>query len=182
MTDDTAGHWISRTVLADAATITVCTGASVAQVLDGFGAHHIPEPIDRILDSPHAVSWVRVRDLGGGIVLACEDNDFQGSTEPVLRHVSTGGRAASEYWNAGGMHCLSFAEHGTVLSATLDYAWTPILTNSAAVNSAIAGLDFLTAGTGAALTAIGRFTGHHLQPEQMHALLDTDQAHRMTPA
>ncbi|BBG00865.1 MULTISPECIES: DUF6461 domain-containing protein [Pseudonocardia] len=184
MSDGPGGQWISRSLISEAATLTVCTGLTRVQVLDAFSAQHESEPMGEIINEFSIDPWVAVADLGGGTVLAFEDNGWQGSAGPTLRRVSAAGRAASVFWNVNAVQALSFAEHGRVLSSTTDYGWRPIETGgNRVVAETVAGLDFSDWKTQReqALVAAAWFTGRLIERADVEAILNADRAHRILP-
>ncbi|MBN9791766.1 hypothetical protein DMP17_24635 [Pseudonocardia sp. TMWB2A] len=184
MIDELGDPWICESRISEAATLTVCTGLTRAQVLDAFSAHHESEPMGDVIEEFTTDPWVAVADLGDGIVLAFEDNGWQGAYAPTLRRVSVAGRVASVYWNVNAVQTLSFAEAGAVLSSTTDYGWIPIDAGGhSTVVEAISGLDFSDWRTQRerALVAVARFTGRHVRRADVDAVLDADRAHRILP-
>ncbi|MEQ3537193.1 hypothetical protein WHI96_00015 [Pseudonocardia tropica] len=184
MIDEPGDPWICESRISEAATLTVCTGLTRAQVLDAFSAHHESEPMGDIIEEFTTDPWVAVADLGDGVVLAFEDNGWQGAFAPTLRRVSAAGRAASVFWNVNAVQTLSFAESGAVLSSTTDYGWMPIDAGGhSAVAEAISGLDFSDWRTQRerALIAVARFTGRPVRRADVDAVLKADRAHRILP-
>lgn len=176
-------RWISGSEIDEAATITVCTGLPVAEVLAAFGARDEPGSLGEIVNEFSIDPWVAVRDLGNGAVLAFEDNGWQGSTEPTLRRASAAGSAASVYWNVEAVQALSFARGGTVLSSTRDFGWVPVPSEPAAVAEAVVGLDFSDrqCRRERGLIAAGRFTDRQVGPVEVGAVLAADRAYRILP-
>ncbi|MEU4377799.1 hypothetical protein [Pseudonocardia alni] len=184
VSDDPGERWISASPINEAATLTVCTGVMPAQVLEAFGAHHESEPMVEIIEEFTIDPWVAVTDLGDGVVLAFEDNGWQGTCAPTLRGVSATGRAASVFWNVEAVQTLSFAESGTALSSTTDFGWIPIDTGGhTAVADAISALDFSDGTTRRerALLAVARFTGCLVGRPEVDAVLAAGRVHRILP-
>jgi hypothetical protein len=162
-----AYRWIRRTEMAIAATVTVVTGASTAEVLRAFGADPArAEPIQEIEESGYGRGagdpWITLHDTGDAIVVV-EFNGYQGSHPLVLRAASARGRAASMYWNVNGLTQLAFAADGEVLTAFEPWANVDAEPRVAA---ALAGLDFAEPGLRMekGLVAVERFTGRGLTP------------------
>jgi hypothetical protein len=100
-----AYRWVEHSSLSQAATVTIVTGSTVPEVLRAFGADpgrpQLFEEIERELKALYpygAGPWVTVLESGGA-VLVVEFNGFAGSQSEVLAAASTGGRAASLFWN-----------------------------------------------------------------------------------
>ncbi|MGI5224010.1 DUF6461 domain-containing protein [Actinoallomurus sp. CA-142502] len=182
---EAAYRWLRRSSLAEAATVTVVTGADVADVLRAFGADPArPESIRTIsedLMSRQSIDpWVAVLDLGGA-VLVVEYNGWQGSNALVLTRASAGGRAASMFWNVNAVTRLSFAEHGEVLLSVEPFA---DLDAPPQVASALAGLDFADYHRGKwlmGLVAVQRFTGHGITAEDLARIEAADIGFRIVP-
>ncbi|MGI5502557.1 DUF6461 domain-containing protein [Lentzea sp. CA-135723] len=90
-------RWLED-ALGEAATVTIVTGLGVDDV-----AHHFE-------DDSIAV------EIGGG-VLVIEFNNYLGSGEHLLEHLSRNGKAASHFWNINALTRLSFARDGRLLGA-----------------------------------------------------------------
>ncbi|WP_250033085.1 DUF6461 domain-containing protein [Paractinoplanes maris] len=160
-----AYRWVDRGSLSQAATVTVVTGSALPQVLRTFGADPgRPQPFDEIERELNetfqygAGPWVTALEVDG-VVLVVEFNGYVGSDEGVLRAASSGGRAASMYWNVNMLTRLSFAEGGRLLAA-FEY----LDDNDALppeIDAVLAGLDFDDSGEriGKGLVAVERFTG-----------------------
>jgi hypothetical protein len=86
------------------------------QVLTAFGADPAQRPARRI-KLGGTRPWLVVLEVASGWV-AVEDNGFQGSLPEILKTASTGGRAASMFWNDIGDSAIGFAENGVVLDAS----------------------------------------------------------------
>lgn len=182
---ESAYRWVRRSSLSEAATVTVVTGADAAGVLRAFGADPArPESLRAIaedmLDRESIDPWVAVLDIGGA-VLAVEYNGWQGSTGPVLTRASSGGRAASMYWNVNALTRLSFAEHGEVLLSEEPFG---PLDAPPRLDAVLAGLDFADFHRGKTmmgLTAVQRFTGHGITAEHLARIEAADVAFRIVP-
>ncbi|MFB4317297.1 DUF6461 domain-containing protein [Actinomadura sp. 21ATH] len=182
---EAAYRWVRDSALSEAATVTVVTGAEVADVLRAFGADPArPESMraisDDLLQRQSFDPWVAVLDVGGA-VLAVEYNGYQGSHAPVLTRASTGGRAASMYWNVNALTRLSFAEHGEILLSEEpfgDLEAPPQLTET------LTGLDFADhhrRKSMMGLVAVQRFTGHGITAEDLARIQTADIAFRIVP-
>ncbi|WP_436533637.1 DUF6461 domain-containing protein [Actinoplanes sp. HUAS TT8] len=161
-----AYRWIRRTEMGMAATVTVVTGSTTAEVLRAFGADpDRPEPVGSIEDSPWPDPWVAVREAGDAVV-AVELNGYQGSHAAVLKAASANGRAASMFWNERALTRLSFAERGALLAAFEPWEDVDAEPRVAAV---LDGLDFASPGSRAekGLVAVERFTGQGLTPAML---------------
>ncbi|MFG3709024.1 DUF6461 domain-containing protein [Micromonospora sp. NPDC047670] len=182
---ETAYRWLRRSTLGEAATVTVVTGASAADVLRAFGADPArPESMraisEDLLRRQSIDPWVAVLDVGGA-VLAVEYNGWQGSTAPVLTRTSAGGRAASMFWNVNAVTRLSFAERGEVLLRVEPFG---DLDAPPSVAAALAGLDFADHHRGKSmmgLVAVQRFTGHGLTAEDLARIEAADIGFRIVP-
>ncbi|GAA4235113.1 DUF6461 domain-containing protein [Actinomadura meridiana] len=183
---ETAYRWLRRSSLSEAATVTVVTGMDVADVLRAFGADPArPESLraisEDVLNRQSIDPWVAVLDLGGGAVLAVEDNGWQGSTAPVLTRASAGGRAASMYWNVNADTRLSFAEHGQVLLSEEPFG---DLDAPPPVATTLTDLDFSDYRRGRSemgLVAVQRFTGHGVAAEDLTRVYAADIGFRIVP-
>ncbi|WP_218826903.1 DUF6461 domain-containing protein [Actinomadura meyerae] len=182
---EAAYRWLRRSSLSEAATVTVVTGADAADVLRAFNADpDRPESLRTIsmelLEKQSIDPWVAVVDVGGAVV-AVEYNGWQGSTQPVLARASTGGRAASMYWNVDAMTRLSFAEHGDVLLSEEPFG---PLDAPPSVAGTLAGLDFADHHRGTSLmglVAVQRFTGHGITADDLARIEAADIAFRIVP-
>ncbi|GAA4467256.1 DUF6461 domain-containing protein [Phytohabitans houttuyneae] len=181
---EAAYRWLRRGTLADAATITVVTGARVEQVLEAFGANPArPEPMREIaLDLAARGSidpWVAALDAGDAVV-AVEYNGFQGASESVLVRASAHGRAASLYWSVNADRRLSFAEGGRLLAA-----FEPPATGDLppTVAAALTGLDFedVRDRNAKGLVAVQRFTGHAVTADDVARIEAAGTGFRIAP-
>ncbi|MGC4790628.1 DUF6461 domain-containing protein [Micromonospora sp. DT178] len=182
---EAAYRWVRQSSLGQAATVTVVTGAGVADVLRAFGADPArPESMraigEELMRRRSIDSWVAVADIGGA-VLAVEYNGWQGSTAPVLTRASAHGRAASMYWNVNAVTRLSFAEHGEVLLSVEPFG---DLDAPPPVAATLAGLDFADHHRGKplmGLVAVQRFTGHDVTREDLARIEAADVGFRIQP-
>lgn len=179
-----AYRWVRRSSLSMAATVTVVTGSTAADVLRAFGADPAqPESLRRITDDVAARMsvdpWVAVLEAGTA-VLAVEDNGFQGVDGAVLRRASADGRAASMFWNVNAMTQLSFAEGGQVLAS---FEPPERVNAGPAVGAALDGLDFddYRNKEGKGLVAVERFTGRGITAQDLEQIQTADIAFRITP-
>jgi hypothetical protein len=172
-------RWFEHHWLAEASTITVVRGASVDEVLRGFGADPArPQPMTGMQEDLGIDPWVSVLEVGD-VVLAVEPNGWQGAQSPVLRAVSRGGVAASMYRNVNAVSRLSFAVDGAVPAS-----FEPGLDDApGALGDVLAGLEFgdYEHVWSKALTAIERFTGHGLDEQDMAELLAADVGYAILP-
>jgi hypothetical protein len=169
---EAAYRWIESSWLMSAATITVVTGATVDEVLRGFGADPAaPIPAQDVEQLASLSSLVSVQQIDGA-VLAIEDNGWRGSDASVLEALSANGRAASMFWNVNAVTALSFARDGELLASfepgLNDTPDLPELADS------LAGLDFLDHrhSEGRGVTAVTRFTGHDFGPECLDRVME----------
>ncbi|MEW2357706.1 DUF6461 domain-containing protein [Spirillospora sp. NPDC029432] len=178
-------RWVRDSALSEAATVTVVTGAEVADVLRAFGADPArPESLraigEDLLQRQAIDPWGAVLDVGGA-VLAVEYNGFQGSSAPVLTRASTGGRAASMYWNVNALTRLSFAEHGEILLSEEPFGE---LEAPPQIAETLTGLDFADHHRRKymmGLVAVQRFTGHGITAEDLARIETADIAFRIVP-
>ncbi|GAB2602147.1 hypothetical protein Aab01nite_62940 [Paractinoplanes abujensis] len=172
-----AYRWIGRTPLTVAATVTVGTGTTAAEALRAFRAGGDPAPIDQLRPTG---PWAMVLDLGGAVLIV-EENGFEGSRADVLQALSTGGRAASMFWNVNANTRLSFAAAGEMLSSFEPY--TPLIGEvPPEVAPALDGLDLGGPGgrTEMGLVAVERFTGHALTEADLTRLYDAGVGYPLT--
>jgi Family of unknown function (DUF6461) len=167
-----------------AATVTVVTGSTAADVLRAFGADPAqPESLRSITDDLTARMsvdpWVAVLEAGTA-VLAVEYNGFQGMDGAVLRRASAGGRAGGMFCNVNAMTQLSFAECGQLLAC-----FEPPGGGSAgpAVRAALDGLDLddYRNRNEKGLVAVERFTGRGITARDLGQIQAADIAFRITP-
>ncbi|MEV4706107.1 DUF6461 domain-containing protein [Actinoplanes sp. NPDC049316] len=177
-----AYRWVRRSPLAMAATVTVITGATADQALRAFGADpRRPEPIDAILRDLSLQSshdpWVTLLDTGAA-VLVVEENGFRGTRPEVLVAASSGGRAASMFWNVNALTQLSLAERGRLLAAFEPWGREDV---PAEVAAALDGLDFAEAGDRVekGLVAVERFTGTRITPDDLGRIREAGIGYRI---
>ncbi|MEV7548310.1 DUF6461 domain-containing protein [Amycolatopsis sp. NPDC089917] len=178
---EAAYRWIGKSPLGEAATVTLVRGASLADVLRGFGADPAePESALELSEDLDLDPWVSVLAVDGG-VLAVEFNGYQGSFPRVLEPVSQAGRTASLFWNINGVTRLSFADNGNVVTSfELGHA---VESEDPAANEALSDLDFdsyrdsLEKG----LVAVERYTGCRLRKEDVRRMEQEDVAYRILP-
>ncbi|WP_428964814.1 DUF6461 domain-containing protein [Micromonospora fluostatini] len=178
-----AYRWVRHSEIAEAATVTVVTGATVEQVLRAFGADpQRPERIDDIgrdLSLRQVVEpWITVLDLDGA-VLVVEGNGFRGTDARVLRAASSAGRAASMFWNVNADTQLGFAEAGDLLAAFEPWGGE---TGPPAVGAALAGLDFTAPRDRIekGLVAVERFTGRGMTASDLTRIRTANIGFRVT--
>ncbi|WP_433654798.1 DUF6461 domain-containing protein [Nocardia sp. CA-128927] len=114
-----AYHWVEKSALAEAGTITVVAAGDPDTVVRAFGGDPaIPEPMEELEEGAmeRGDPWIAVASITDA-VLAVEYNGYQGSHGPELSAVSSGTRAASLYWNVNGVTRLSFADDGRIVAA-----------------------------------------------------------------
>jgi hypothetical protein len=180
---EAAYRWLRDSWLQDAATVTIVTGADVADVLRAFGADPArPESMRALSEelSPSVRPWVAVLDIGGAVV-AVEFNGWQGAGASVLARASAGGRAASMYWTVDAMTRLSFAERGEVLLSEEPFGE---LEAPPAVAVTLAGLDFADYRRGKpaqGLVAVERFTGRGITADRLARIVAADVGFRIRP-
>ncbi len=172
-------RWIADSWLSEAATITVVTGLTAAEVLRAFGADpDAPVSLAEVLaDMSDAVA---VRDTGGA-VLAVENNGFRGSDRAVLAALSRNGRAASVFWNVNAVSRLSFARDGALVAAFEPGPWQEL--GGPELAALLDDLDFTDYRHRKAkgLTAVARFTGHGMSRDDLAAIEAADTAYRLGP-
>jgi hypothetical protein len=176
-------RWVRNSALADAATVTVVTGMTMAGVVRAFGGD--PDHPESLREQA-ADMWTMTSDqcvavlADGGAVFVVELNGYVGAQETPLVRASAGGRAASMFWNVNALTRLSFAEGGRMLAS-----FEPPeegMADEPAVAEALAGIDFEdyrhTYAKG--LAAVARFTGHGLTEERLDRIMNSDVAYRIT--
>ncbi|HUA28653.1 MAG TPA: DUF6461 domain-containing protein [Streptosporangiaceae bacterium] len=183
-----AYRWVEDSSLRMAATVTVVTGSTAADVLSAFGADpDRPESLSAIaeemIDTMSIDPWVAVLDAGSA-VLAVEYNGWQGSDEDLLASASAGGRAASMFWNVEGLTRLSFAERGSCLASFEPPDEVDASAGGAAgagVAQALAGLDFddYRDKRGKGLIAVERFAGRGITADDLDRIEAADVAYRI---
>lgn len=125
-------------------------------------------PADDVLQAFDGDPAVAVLELGGA-TLVVENNGYHGSDVDLLGALSADGRAASMFWNVNAVTQLSFAERGELLGA-----WeVGIEEPPDALVSLVADLDLADYRycNAKGVTAVTRFTGHDIGPEQVATVL-----------
>ncbi|OLR93870.1 DUF6461 domain-containing protein [Actinokineospora bangkokensis] len=176
---EAAYRWVQRSGLSVAATVTVVTGSSAAEVVRAFGADPgAPASLADLRSGAHGWEqmWLAVLDRGAD-VLVVEENGFTGSHGPVLSLASRSGRAASMFWNVNAVTRLSFAERGEVLGSC-EPGLTPSPDHPAAA-AAMADLDFANFRDKheKGLVAVERFTGRGLTEDDLHRITEAGVAY-----
>ncbi|WFE41265.1 DUF6461 domain-containing protein [Micromonospora sp. WMMD998] len=179
-----AYRWIRSSPVSQAATVTVVTGVPVDQVVRAFGADPArPEPVDAVRRDLSlrgaAHTWIAAVLADDDAVVVVEDNGYRGSDGPVLCAASTGGRAASMFWNVNAVTRLSFAEDGRLLASSEPWGHDVYPPE---VSTAVAGLDFAEAGDRVekGLVAVERFTGRGLTAADLARIDTAADGYRIT--
>ncbi|MER7273058.1 DUF6461 domain-containing protein [Dactylosporangium sp. NPDC000244] len=168
-----AYRWVHRSELQVAATVTIVTGATLAEVVRAFGADpDRPEPI-----AEDATDHLMALDAGAA-VLVVENNGYLGSHRDVLEAASAGGRAASMYWNVNAVTRLSFAERGRLIAQHEPWGRETWPRELAEV---LDGIDFASPGErpGKGLVAVERFTGRGITAGDLAAIRATGVGYRV---
>lgn len=168
--------WVERDpVISQASCVTVVTGLSAEEVLRAFGADPASRPWreEETRQSAGLRQWVSVREVDG-VVIAFEDNGFQGSLGDVLRRLSARGRAASMFWNVNALTRLSFARDGEVLVGFEPGTAVP---PEAAEWTGDLDLGDYRHRKAKGLTAVARFTGRGFTPDDLAAIRAADEAY-----
>jgi hypothetical protein len=173
---------VRRSPLGQAATVTVVTGATVAQTLRAFGADpERGEAIDAIRRylslSGTGEAWITALHTGDA-VLVVEDNGYRGTDPSVLRAASASGRAASMFWTVDGLTQLSFAEGGDLLASFEPWGREQ---NPPEVAAVLVGLDFADFGDRVekGLVAVERFTGRGMTIADLARIRALDVGYRI---
>ncbi len=177
-----AGYrWVTKSVLSDAATVTVVTDSTPEDVLRAFGADpgeatSLSERLQQFGIDPWVVAVLAIDST----VIAVEVNGWQGAQRPVLQELSRSGRAASMYWSVNNNGTVSIAAAGEVLgSGELGMQRE----NSPELAAVLAGLDLDdyrdTVANGQ--LAVERFTGFVVRPEHLDTMLAVDLAYPILP-
>ncbi|MFD8499455.1 DUF6461 domain-containing protein [Amycolatopsis sp. NPDC059657] len=173
-------RWVRKSMLSEAATVTVVSGASAEEVVRAFGGDpDEPGSFTEMAESFGMDPWVAVL-ADGPAVVAVEINNYQGSHGPVLTGLSRNGRAASMFWNINALTRLSFARDGEVLMSCEPGTQEP--PDDPEVTAALDQLDiseFPRVEKG--LAAIGRFAGRGIRPEDVERLAAADVAYPILP-
>ena len=163
----------------DAACLTVVVGKDEAAVLHDLGADRTATvamgdavSFDEDEEGSNGPSFVSVIAVPGG-VLAVEFNGYQGSLSEVVAALSSGGRAASMFWNVNDDNAFTCARQGELV-ATVDMydAEEPdsvdlpdeLMTLFASAEDGDADLHAL------GLAMVEQFTGIRITPEQIASL------------
>ncbi|MEV6769393.1 DUF6461 domain-containing protein [Nocardia sp. NPDC051030] len=171
-------RWVESSGVEMAATFTLITGSTTAEVLRAFGADpSAPVSINVLANSGRYEQWVAVLALDS-MVLAIEDNGSQGSLEPVLRALSRNGKAASVFWNINGHDRLGFAENGRVIAS-----FDPVSDEVPAdpeLADILDGLDFTDFRhmNAKGMTAIARYMGRTITESDLSEAFDPGIGYR----
>ncbi|ONI82639.1 hypothetical protein ALI22I_42150 [Saccharothrix sp. ALI-22-I] len=178
---DAEHWWIEKSSLSEAATITVVHGLTPSEVISTFGGDPAaPVSIKSIAERP---AWERHGDPRYGyvpllavlavddVVLAVEENGFQGADNDTLTALSRNGKAASLYWNVNGNFQLTVAERGEPL-----FAGNP-RHEPGAPHTEDLDFDDFRHRKAKGLTAVARFTGRGITADDLAAIYAADQAY-----
>ncbi len=147
-------YWWLEDELEVAATVTIITNIDVDDVVDEFEEDSIAVEI-------------------GSDVIVIEVNNYQGSRPEVLERLSRNGKAASHFWTADALTCLSFARDGQVVDAreVLNPEWTNV---DPEVGKAVEGLNFADwrHRNAKGITAAVRFTGAVIPEDDVRAAIE----------
>ncbi|MET9260135.1 DUF6461 domain-containing protein [Amycolatopsis sp. NPDC004079] len=176
---DAEHRWIEKSSLGEAATITVVRGLTPEEVVSTLGGDPAaPVSITSIVERP---AWERLSYPGyvpllavlevDDVVLAVEENGFQGSDRDRLTALSRNGKAASLYWNVNANFQLALAERGRLL-----YAGHPGH-DPGAPHCEDLDFDDFRHRNAKGLTAIARFAGRGITADNLAAIYATDQAY-----
>jgi hypothetical protein len=177
------GHlrWVRSSMLGEAATITVVSGADRDDVVRAFGA----DPRHRrslvsLIDLPDRTGWIAVLAVPeAGVVVVAEDNWFAGSEPATMRALSRLGPAASMFWNINAVTRLTLARDGVIVAAgelTEDYPAGVEVAPYLADIDLTSWRDRVAKG----LLVVERFTGYGLRPGDLDRLWTEDLAHRIS--
>ncbi|MFI7672242.1 DUF6461 domain-containing protein [Actinophytocola sp. NPDC049390] len=174
-------RWIEKGPLCVAATITVVHGLTPDEVVSAFGADPAaPVSIEQTAGQPS-------RRLGGypeqlvavlavdDVVLAVEDNGFQGADQGTLKALSRNGKAASLYWNVNANFQFAIAERGELV-----YAGDPRDTPGAPHMEDL-DIDDFRHRNAKGLTALARATGRAVTAADIAAIHAADRAYVLEP-
>ena len=114
------------------------------------------------------------------VMVAVENNGFQGSDGEILARLSRQGRAASMFWNVNAVTRLSFAEDAELL-ASFEPGFFDPQTNHPGVLEALRGIDFqdYRDKNEKGLVAVERFTGGILTGEALERIESSNVAYRL---
>jgi hypothetical protein len=167
---DVEHRWIGKSSLSAAATITVVLGLTEDEVITTFGGDPAaPVPLGTTWHGRPAplLTVLTVDD----VVLAVEDNGYQGAHLETLTALSREGKAASLYWNVNGNFVLTIAEGGEPLFAG-DPGHDPGAPHTD-------GLDFagLRHRKAKGLTVLARFAGRGITQDDLNVINAADRAY-----
>ncbi|MBB1151771.1 DUF6461 domain-containing protein [Amycolatopsis dendrobii] len=178
---DAEHRWIEKSSLGEAATITVVRGLTPEEVISTLGGDPAaPVSITSIAERP---AWQRFSLPGHGyvpllavlevddVVLAVEDNGFQGADRDRLTALSRNGKAASLYWNVNANFQLALAERGQ-----LSYAGHPGH-DPGAPHCEDLDFDDFRHRNAKGLTVIARFAGRGITADNLAAIYAADEAY-----
>jgi hypothetical protein len=184
-------RWLDGSRIDEAATITVCTGTSEAEVLRALGARAGPPIPARTAAQPpngnHYLvdPFVQVLQVAPEVVLAIEDDGYEGTRRSVLGRVSVPGLAVSVSWNGDAGDGLVVARKGVLLVDFDPWAGRAVLdTDDPELLRAVEDLDFADADIAArrgALVVVERLTGFRFGPEHLAEIDACAAAHRILP-
>jgi hypothetical protein len=107
--------WIHE-ILFDAACVTAATETTRQEVLVAFGADTgVQVPIQDAYGTGEEY-FVSVVEVAGGVI-AIEFNGYHGTLAEVLTPLSTGGLAASMFWNVNDDNAFGCARNGELLAS-----------------------------------------------------------------
>lgn len=164
---DAEHRWIGKSGLSAAATITVVRGLTEDEVITTFGGDPAaPVPLGTTGPAP-LLTVLAVDD----VVLAVEDNGYQGARRETVTALSRNGKAASVYWNMNGDFVLTLAERGELVFAG-DPGHDPGAPHTD-------GLDFagLRHRKAKGLTVLARFAGRGLTQDDLNVINAADRAY-----
>lgn len=122
---EAAYNWVESSALSMAATVTVVSGSTPAQVIAAFGGDPTaPVALKPLAEDFGIEPWVAVLACDGH-VLAIELNGWQGADAQTLARASANGEAASVFWNVNAERCQGFAREGRVLASFESIAEAP---------------------------------------------------------
>jgi hypothetical protein len=170
-------RWIAKSSLGQAATITIVAGLTPDEVVRAFGGDpSAPISIQAFVERLslqrdfHYQALLAVRAVDG-VVLAVEENGFQGADDNRIKELSRNGKAASVYWNVNANFRLTFAARGElVYSGEAPREGDPPDTED---------LDFHDFRNRYAkgVVAVARFVGRGITEADMAAIYAADQAY-----
>lgn len=168
---DAEHRWIEKSPVQVAATITVVQGLTPDEVVSTFGGDPAaPVSIRSIAQRGGYVPALAVLAVDG-VVVAVEDNGFQGADRATLTALSRNGKAASVYWNVNANFQFTVAEHGE-----LRYAGHPYR-DPGAPHAEDLDFDDVRHRNAKGLTALARFTGRGITAADLAAIYAADRAY-----